>query len=227
MPDFDILIASFPCQSFSMIGKRLGLQDEKDDKGSMIFQVLRILKARRPRAFILENVKGLLTAERGQSFRTIQDAFRAAGYSFHWKVIQGTDCGIPQRRPRLFMVGFRDENPDFGTFSFPEPIGKLKYTMSDVFGGRQCEKEVGHTILTGRNITPITSKYNWMRYWVDGVDCRVGPLEMKRMMNFPDNFTFVDGTSETQITKQLGNAVIPAVVKFVAESVIKHLSIDS
>lgn len=220
LPDFDILVASPPCQSFSMAGKRMGLKDSKDDKGNMFLYVLNILKTKRPKAFILENVKGILSAEGGRSFRIIHDLFRNAGYSFHWKVIKGSDCGIPQIRQRVFMVGFRDEVQENSSFDFPKPV-PLKFTMKDVLGCDKCNREIAYTLLTYQSNKPIESKYNWRRYIADGKEVKIGVPEMRKLMSIPDDFVFP--VSYNQAFKQLGNGIIPECVEKVTEKVIQHL----
>ena len=221
IPEFDILVGSPPCQSFSMAGLRKGLKDEKDDKGNMFFYVLNIIKHCRPKAFILENVKGLLTTEGGRSFRIIHDLFRNAGYSFHYKVIKGCDCGIPQVRQRVFMVGFRGENQDTSTFRFPEPV-PLKFTMHDVFGGK-CNKEIGYTVLTAHNHKKHNEPYNWMSYLVNGVEHEITLKEIQKIMGLPDSFLFPKDLSSSRIRKQLGNGIIPDCVRLVAEQVLLNL----
>ena len=222
IPPFDILVGSPPCQSFSMAGLRKGLKDDKDDKGNMFFYVLNIIKHRKPKAFILENVKGLLTAEGGRSFRIIHDLFRNAGYSFHYKVIKGCDCGIPQIRQRVFMVGFRGENQETSGFKFPASV-PLKFTMKDVFKSKTCNREIGYTVLTAHNHKKYNEPYNWMHYIVDGVEHEITLKETQKLMGLPDSFLFPKGLSSSRIRKQLGNGIIPDCVKLVSEQVLLHL----
>lgn len=222
IPEFDILVGSPPCQSFSMAGLRKGLKDDKDDKGNMFFYVLDIIKQCRPKAFILENVKGLLTAEGGRSFRIIHDLFRNAGYSFHYKVIKGCDCGIPQIRQRVFMVGFLGENQETSTFRFPDPV-PLKFTMHDVFNCKTCNRDVGYTILTAHNHKRYKEPYNWMSYLVDGIEHEITLSETKKVMGLPDTFVFPEDLSSSRIRKQLGNGIIPDCVRLVSEQVLLHL----
>lgn len=221
IPEFDILVGSPPCQSFSTAGLRKGLLDTAEDKGNMFFYVLKIIKARKPRAFILENVKGLLTAECGRSFRIIHDLFRNAGYSFHYKVIRGTDCGIPQIRQRVFMVGFRNEQTEESYFKFPEPV-PLKYTLKDVFNCTTCDRDIAHTVMTTRHNKNYGQPLNWSAYIIDGQERRITMEEMQKIMVFPDSFVFP--VSKNQKMKQLGNSIIPDCVKMVATEVLKYLN---
>ena len=102
LPDFDILCAGFPCQSFSIAGKRRGLEDTR---GTMFFEVARILKDKRPRYFILENVKGLLNHDRGKTFQTILKILSDLGYSVQWQLLNSKFFGVPQNRERVYIVG--------------------------------------------------------------------------------------------------------------------------
>ncbi|MBQ9246462.1 DNA (cytosine-5-)-methyltransferase [bacterium] len=102
LPDFDILCAGFPCQSFSIAGKRLGFEDTR---GSMFFEIIRILKDKRPRYFILENVKGLLNHDGGKTFQTILKLLSDIGYQTQWQLLNSKFFGVPQNRERVYIVG--------------------------------------------------------------------------------------------------------------------------
>lgn len=220
IPGFDILVGSPPCQSFSLAGQRQGLRDSRDDKGNMFFYVLDIIKAKQPRAFILENVKGLLTAEKGRSFRVIHDLFRNAGYSFHYKVIKGSDCGIPQIRQRLFMVGFRNDECGSNLFKFPDPV-PLKFTLCEVFNCVECDRDISRTLMTMRWDKKYGQDYNFATYMVDGSPRTITINEAKKIMGTPPCFKMP--VPEKQQQKQLDNGIIPECVKMVAENVIRHL----
>jgi DNA (cytosine-5)-methyltransferase 1 len=133
IPDFDILCAGFPCQPFSIAGvsKKLSLNKphgfEDETQGTLFYEILRILKEKKPAAFFLENVKNLEKHDKGKTFLVIRNALLAAGYSFNYKVINAKSL-VPQNRERIFMVGFRD--PEIG-FTFPE-IPDLKPRMRDI-----------------------------------------------------------------------------------------------
>ncbi len=221
VPNFDILIASPPCQSFSMAGDRMGLLDKRDDKGNMFFHTLKILKEKRPKAFILENVKGLLSSEKGRSFKIISDLFKNSGYSFNYKIITGVDCGIPQLRQRVFMVGFRGETDDTCTYKFPEPI-PLKFTLKDVFNCKTCNREIAHTLLTSRSGHKYGEPFNWRWYLVDGKERILTLQEMQKLMGVRDDFKFPGSFNQT--FRQLGNGVIVDCARMVTESVIKYLN---
>ena len=107
---YDILCAGFPCQPFSQAGFRKGFKDEKDNRGTMFYQVMKFVKINRPRFVILENVQGLLKHDNGKSFKKIEDELNAEGYKMAYKVLKCSDYGIPQMRKRLIMVGIKDSD---------------------------------------------------------------------------------------------------------------------
>ena len=118
IPDFDVLTGGFPCQPFSVAGKRGGF---KDERGNHFFTIARLIDLRRPTAFLLENVKGLLTHDGGDTFNTILETLYKLGYSLHWKVLNSKiHANIPQNRERLFIIGFKHEK-HASKFHFPEP----------------------------------------------------------------------------------------------------------
>lgn len=102
LPDFDCLVGGFPCQAFSIAGNRLGFEDTR---GTLIYEVIRLLRDKRPKHFILENVKGLLSNDGGQTIQTIFEILTETGYDFQWKVLNSKDHGVPQNRERIYIVG--------------------------------------------------------------------------------------------------------------------------
>lgn len=119
IPDFDILVAGFPCQSFSTAGKQKGFDDVR---GSLFFQVARVVEAKKPKVIFLENVENLIEHDEGKSFLTVYNALAPMGYSFKYKVMQPYEYGnVPQSRARVFIVGFADDER-CSKFSFPEEI---------------------------------------------------------------------------------------------------------
>jgi len=117
LPDFDLLVGGFPCQSFSIAGKRLGF---KDTRGTLFFDIARIIKAKRPRLLLLENVKGLLSHDEGQTFSTIIRTLDGLGYDIQWQVLNSKDFGVPQNRERVFIVGNLRGTPRPEIFPFIE-----------------------------------------------------------------------------------------------------------
>lgn len=146
IPDCDILTAGFPCQPFSKIGKLHGFADAR---GTLFWDVLRILKAKRPKAFVLENVANLVNHDKGNTFERIRDGLEnELGYHVHYKVLNTKDYGTPQDRKRIYMVGFREDVP----FSFPEPV-ELKTFVKDIL-----EKE------------PVHDFYYMSQVYMDGLE---------------------------------------------------------
>ena len=111
LPDFDILCAGFPCQPFSQAGHKRGFNDtHKSERGNLFFNIVEILEAKKPQAFFLENVRGIVNHDEGNTFNIIRDIIEnELGYSFHYQVIKASDYGLPQLRPRVFMIGFKNE----------------------------------------------------------------------------------------------------------------------
>lgn len=220
IPGFDILCAGFPCQPFSQAGHKRGFEEEKDSRGNMFFIIRDIIKAKRPKAIFLENVRHILKHDSGNTFQVIKSIIEdELGYDFYYKIVKASDYGLPQHRPRVYMVGFDKELGLPKDFSFPKPT-KLKYTMSDVFGG-ECTKDVGFTLRVGGRGSHIEDRRNWEFYFVDGEVRRIGIEEGKKMMGLPNDFIFP--VSETQAMKQLGNGVAVDAIKAVAQQMLEHL----
>lgn len=205
IPDHDILCGGFPCQPFSQAGYKKGFEDTR---GTLFFNIAEIIKTKRPKAVFLENVRGLLNHDNGKTFEIIQNVIKELGYSFHYKIIKASDFNLPQHRPRLYMICFRNDIDDL-SFEFPIPL-PLKMTMSDVFDGSIVNRDIGFTLRVGGKGSAITDRRNWDGYIVDGFERRIKPKEGKRMQGFPDGFTFP--VSDSIAMKQLGNSVaIPAI----------------
>lgn len=120
----DLLVGGSPCQSFSMVGKRRGFEDAR---GTLFYDFARLIKEIQPKAFIFENVKGLLSHDSGTTWEVIENVFKELGYTFHRKILNARDYGIPQNRERLFVIGFKKKKK----FSFPDPI-KLELSVQDL-----------------------------------------------------------------------------------------------
>ena len=128
IPNHDVLVAGFPCQPYSIAGLRKGLADER---GKIFMEVVRILKNKKPAAFLLENVKGILAHDRGKTFEYLISILEEAGYSTKFETLNSmTHSNIPQNRERVFIVGLRDKNK-IANFQFPKPI-KLTKTINDL-----------------------------------------------------------------------------------------------
>ena len=127
IPDFDVLLGGFPCQAFSIIGKKEGFENETC--GTLFFDIERILKEKMPRAFMLENVRNLTAHDKGNTFKVIISHLEALGYNVYAKVLNALDYGVPQKRERIIIVGFLDNV--FFTFPEPIPLEKRK-TLKDI-----------------------------------------------------------------------------------------------
>lgn len=214
IPDFDILCAGFPCQPFSQAGHKLGFDDTR---GTLFFDIAEIIRIKQPQAFFLENVRGLFKHDEGKTFQVIKNTLTIdLGYSLHYSIVKASEHGLPQHRPRLFMVGFK--NPET-PFEYPAKR-ELKFNMSDVMQGK-VDREVGFTLRVGGGRSPIDDRRNWDGYIVDGEVRRITPDEGKKMQGFPDNFEFPVSNSEA--LKQLGNSVAVNAIQDWAESLIRSL----
>ncbi len=217
IPDHDILCAGFPCQPFSQAGYKKGF---KDERGNLFSNIRAILEEKKPKAFILENVRHLLKHDNGRTFNIIYSALVDLDYYVEYKIIKATEFGLPQHRPRIYIVGFHNKLLNTAKpFLFPKEI-KLKTTMSDIWGG-ECSREIGYTLRVGGKSSPIDDRRNWDGYYVNGQIRRLSPKEGKKMMGFPDNFKFP--TSNSQAMKQLGNSVCVDVVEHIAKEVKLYL----
>lgn len=214
IPDFDILTAGFPCQPFSHAGHKKGFADSR---GTLFYNIVKILKEKKPNAFFLENVSHLFRHNKGRTFNIIKNTIeKKLNYSFYPKIIKASDFNLPQHRPRLFMIGFRNKKIKF---EFPNPI-PLKKTVSDIFGGK-VDKKIGYTLRVGGRGSGLNDRRNWDTYIVNGQVRRLTPKEGKKMMGFPNNFVFM--VSDTQAMKQLGNAVAVPAVQATAKKIINAL----
>ena len=198
--DVDILCGGFPCQPFSQAGFKKGFSEIR---GTLFFEIAKIIKKKRPKAIFLENVRHLLKHDDGKTLEVILDVLRnELNYSVFYKIMKASDYGLPTYRPRIYIVGFR-EDLDVSSFEFPSPI-PLRFTMKDLFQG-ECSKEIGYTLRVGGRGSGLYDRRNWDTYLVDGEEHRITSSEAKRMMGFPDDFEFPG--SEAQALKQLGNSV--------------------
>lgn len=226
LPDFDLLTGGFPCQAFSIAGKRKGFDDTR---GTLFFDIARILKEKRPRNFILENVKGLLSHDNGRTFKTIITTLVELGYCVEWQVLNAKDFGVPQNRERVFIVGhfggvperkvfplYGDEQKDTLTSEWNE-TGVLPTIRATHYKSGDNQPVIAHTIRTSGRASGIDKKQNWDSYEVDGRIRRLTPLECERLMGLPDNWT--EGQSDTQRYKLCGNGVVVNVV----EAIVRKL----
>ena len=221
IPDHDVLCAGFPCQPFSQAGHKRGFNEEHESRGNMFFHIRDILEEKRPKAFFLENVRHLLNHDTGRTFDVIKQILEVElEYDIYYKIVKASDYGLPQHRPRVFIIGFRKEDNYPKPFEFPEKK-ELKFNMSDVWGG-DCSREIGFTLRVGGKGSGIDDRRNWDAYLVDGQIKRLGVEEGKQMMGYPSNFKFP--VAKGQAMKQLGNSVAVDAVQEVAKAIIKYLN---
>ncbi len=214
IPDFDILTGGFPCQPFSQAGFKKGFSDTR---GTLFYDIADIIKVKKPKAFFLENVRGLLNHDNGKTFETIKNVLtEELGYSLFFNIVKASDHGLPQNRPRLFMIGFRNKKIPF---QFPEKK-PLAFTMSDVFG-EPVNRDIGFTLRVGGKGSAITDRRNWDSYMVNGKPKRISSKEGKKMQGFPDDFFFP--VTESQAMKQLGNSVAIYAIQDYAQKIIEAL----
>lgn len=158
IPDFDILCAGFPCQPFSHAGSRKGFNDER---GTLFDEIIRIAEAKEPQVLFLENVPGLLSHDKGNTFNIILNKLNNIGYTVHYKILKACDYGLPTYRPRIYIIALKNKNI---CFNWPHFV-PLRLTMSDVLRA-ECEKEIGYTIRVGGAGSSINDKHNWDSYTV-------------------------------------------------------------
>jgi DNA (cytosine-5)-methyltransferase 1 len=216
IPDFDILTGGFPCQPFSQAGFKKGFDDTR---GTLFYDIAEIIRIKKPRAFFLENVRHLYKHDNGKTFEKIRSILtEELGYSLHDNIVKASEHGLPQNRPRLFMIGFRDKDVQF---DFPKKK-ELDFTMSDVFDGAKVNRDIGFTLRVGGKGSKITDRRNWDSYLVDGKVKRITPKEGKKMQGFPDDFIFP--VSDSQAMKQLGNSVAIYAIQDYAQKIIEALN---
>lgn len=245
LPDFDVLIGGFPCQSFSISAQNPPRLGYKDERGMLFFEMVKILRERQPRFFIAENVKGLLSANKGKAFPMIIEEFENAGYRVVHKLLNADEYGVPQRRQRVVIVGFRDEE-DYNRFSYPIPIDSRK-TLGDVIdlaadnddkwffsqkavdgmmavrekmnkGRIQNLDEPCNTISS--HLAKVSLNSTDPVRFVNGRYRRFTPRECARIQSFPNSFV-LDSVSEARQYKAIGNAVPPVMMWYIARSLIK------
>lgn len=242
IPDFDVLLGGFPCQPFSMAGRHLGFQDTR---GTLFFEIERIIRAKRPKAFLLENVKQLVGHDHGNTFRVIRSHLDNLNYEVHTRVLRAADFGIPQNRERIYIVGF-DKEVFHGKsgFQFPTPpctptcVGSIledsvdeKYIISDqLWAGHQRRKEANRRAGKGFGFALVTPESPYTqtlqaRYYKDGSEILIsrGPDRNPRKLTPREAArlqgfpeSFIIPVSDTQAYKEFGNSVAVPVIRAIA-----------
>ncbi|BDD38492.1 DNA (cytosine-5-)-methyltransferase [Streptococcus ruminantium] len=249
IPSFDILTGGFPCQSFSVSAqnpKRLGI---KDEKGTLFFEMVRILKDHQPKAFFAENVKGILSANKKEAFPLIIEEFEKAGYRVSYKLCVATKYGVPQKRERVFIVGIRK---DLGfTFEFPDepiqdtteytPIKAIlqqdideKYYFSERAVQGMLNSRSGKKMNKGRaqdveqpsntvssHLAKVSLNSTDPVLLENGRYRRYTPREVARIQSFPEDYELI-GLESAQY-KMLGNAIPPVMMWYIASKLLSDL----
>lgn len=216
VPDHDILCAGFPCQPFSRMGNKRGSNEER---GRVMDYAIDILRAKRPRAFILENVRGFLTSNGGEDFKRLEVMIEAAGYSFQQQILKCEDFGIPQTRHRVFMIGFRDGFPT--GFQYPKPTGKCP-TLSEYLG-LDIMKPFSYTVRCFGRKSGVDNAKNWSAYKLkDGTVFEYTLDHVTKIQGFPDDFSW-GGVPDSQKWKMLGNTIPTCLSRAILDAVGRHL----
>lgn len=247
IPKHDILLGGFPCQPFSNAGLKKGFEDTR---GTLFFDVARIVDFRKPSMILLENVKGFLRHDKGRTLKVVEETLDELGYNVFYKVLNAKDFGVPQNRERIYIVGINRKKLGNIGFSFPAPKNKKtkvgdiledsvdpKYTLSNKLwqGHKRRLKEhrekgngFGYSLFDADS--PYTSTIS-ARYYKDGSEIlieqvgnnprKLTPREAARLQGFPDNF--IIPVSDTQAYKQFGNSVAVPVVTAIASEMAKVL----
>lgn len=172
IPDFDIMLAGFPCQAFSLAGYRQGFEDEKG-RGNLYFELERIFKEKKPEIIFLENVKNLENHDKGNTFRIILKSLEKEGYFVKYKVLNTMNYGnTPQNRERIYIIGFKDEER-YKNFEFPKPL-KLERKIEDIVNFNEkvdpkyyyTEKTFKQYGILKENINNRETIYQWRRHYV-------------------------------------------------------------
>ena len=247
LPQFDMLIGGFPCQSFSISAQNPPRLGYKDERGMLFFEMVKILKERRPRFFIAENVKGILSANEGRAFPMIMNEFRDAGYYVMHKLLNAADYGVPQKRERVIIMGFLKEE-DYRSFRYPSKISnKEKKVLGDVMIPEENENEslffsekavagmmaVREKMNKGR-VQSLDEPCNTISAHLAKVSLnstdpvlmiknrfrRFSTREAARIQSFPDSFK-LNSVSQGRQYKAIGNAVPPVMMWHIIKALQK------
>ncbi len=244
MPEFDLLIGGFPCQSFSISAQNPPRLGYKDDRGMLFFEMVKILRLKRPRFFIAENVKGILSANKGEAFPMILNEFKSAGYTVMYKLLNAYEYGVPQKRERIIIIGFRDTD-DCINFQYPSKVNPSNRKVLEDF---ICEDDNSDESLFFSNravegMMAVREKMNKGRamqlkepcntvsahlakvslnstdpvFMVGNRYRRFSTREVARIQSFPDSFKF-DSVSQVRQYKAIGNAVPPVLMWHIAKA---------
>jgi DNA (cytosine-5)-methyltransferase 1 len=248
IPTHDILLAGFPCQPFSHAGLKMGFEDTR---GTLFFDIARIIKFHKPKLVLLENVKGFLSHDKGNTFKVVKATLEDLGYEVHSQVLNAKDFGLPQNRERIYIVGINRKRANSLPFTFPKSpkkqtfLGEIlennvpkKYTISDrLWSGHQRRLEehrargngFGYSIFNSKSTHTSTIS---ARYYKDGSEIliaqrnknprKITPREAARLQGFPESFRIP--VSDAQAYRQFGNSVAVPVVSAIAKRMVNLLN---
>lgn len=251
IPDFDILCAGFPCQPFSIAGKRLGFEDTR---GTLFFEVARIIKDKKPAAFVLENVKGLVNHDKGKTINIIEKTLMELGYDIKCEILNALHHGVPQNRERWYCIGIRNDIAVSGNIKFP-PKCNLKYDLSDIIEdvtseeyriSQRCIENIQHHVnIMGINIDKYTLAYEVRPSKCQFANKMYSPCLTAKMGTGGNNVPIVVSQNRKltereclrimgypitykiakgyQSYKQLGNSVVVPLLTDIAKEVIDYL----
>lgn len=239
IPDHDILYGGFPCQPFSIIGQMKGFEDTR---GTLFYNIASILKEKKPKAFILENVKQLVGHNGGETLKVIIKTLEELGYTVRFTVLNALDYGLPQKRERVVIVGHREPI----VFTYPEPIRPFK-PLETILEKKVDKKHYASEYITTKRKETHTSAYKlsiWhenksgnicsypyscalragasYNYLLVNGERRLTPREMFRLQGFPDTYKIIN--NDTQARKQAGNAVPVNMVKAVILKLLPYVA---
>jgi len=243
IPSFDMLLAGFPCQPFSQAGLKMGFEDTR---GTLFFDIARIIKKHKPSVVFLENVRNLSGHDKGNTLKVIIGTLEELGYKVFNKVLNAKDFGVPQNRARIYIIGFKDnvnfifpEEPKIKTkvWDVLEKEVDSKYTISDkLWAGHQRRKKEHREKGNGFGYSLFDEKSEYSstisaRYYKDGSEIlikqknknprKLTPREASRLQGFPESF--IIPVSDTQAYKQFGNSVAVPVIKALAKQIMLAL----
>jgi len=242
IPNHDILLAGFPCQPFSKIGKREGFKNAT--QGTLFFDIVRILDYHKPKAFLLENVTGILNNDNGKTMQTIMGALDELGYNTQYEILNAADFGLPQNRRRVIFVGFLKELNT--TFEYPKGNPNLKVPISDILESKMegygiskhlqksylFKKDDGKPQIVDKNsdiqVNTLVASYHKIQR-ITGTFVKDGETGLRlftkneclALQGFPTDFKIP--VSRTQMYRQLGNSVSVPVIQAVAKKMKKVL----
>ncbi|MCL1883341.1 MAG: DNA (cytosine-5-)-methyltransferase [Defluviitaleaceae bacterium] len=247
IPDHDVLVGGFPCQSFSTVNPT---KDPTDDRANLYKEMVRIVKAKKPKIFIAENVKGFMTLQKGKILQRVKEEFEQSGYTVSHSLLNAAEYGIPQRRERVFLVGVNNDLKE--SFKFPEPttaenpiplsvavphlaIEEQKYYFSEraVLGMKNAKNNMKRGLAQNLNEPCLTVTSHLAKVSLNSRDPvllvdpekelyrRFTPREAARIQSFPDSFKFAG--SEADAYRQIGNAIAPVLFWHISKSVAETL----